>query len=212
MCCVGLALAAPVMLTLGGVAMAADDGWSVATRSPEVVVYERPRKGSALQEFKAVGVFEAPPEVIKKVIDYVAEYAHFMPYVIEARVISRDGPNSVSYQRISPPMVSDLDYTVRVMCEIRPAPGGTSFCNRWQAANELGPAEKPGVKRVKITEGSWLLEPEDGGRKTRATYMIFSDSGGSIPTFLKNTASRTAIPKLFKAIQKQAQLPKYRQP
>jgi Polyketide cyclase / dehydrase and lipid transport len=212
MCRAGLALVAPVALALGGNVFAADDGWTLASRSPEVVIYERTHKGSALQEFKAVGVFDAPPEAIKRVIDDVAEYPHFMPYVTEARVISRDAGNSVSYQRIDPPVVSDLDYTVRVTCETRPTPGGTTFCNRWQAANELGPPEKPGVKRVKITEGSWLLEPEEGGRKTRATYFIFSDSGGSMPTFVKNTAGRTAIPKLFKAVQKQAQLPKYLHP
>jgi len=209
---VGLALAALLAIVPGGNASAADDGWTVSTRSPEVVVYERARKGSALQEFKAVGVFDAPPEAVKRVIDDVAEYPHFMPYVLEARVISHDGANSVSYQRISPPVVSDLDYTVHVTCETRPGPGGTCFCNRWEASNELGPPEKKGIKRVKVTEGSWLLEPEDEGRKTRATYMIFSDSGGSLPNFLKNTASRTAIPKLFKAIEKQAQLPKYRKP
>jgi ribosome-associated toxin RatA of RatAB toxin-antitoxin module len=209
---IGVAIFTVMVFTLGGNAIAADDGWSVASRSPEVVVYERTHKGSALQEFKAVGVLDASPEVLKRVIDDVAEYPHFMPYVTEARVISGDAANRVSYQRISPPMVSDLDYTVRVNCETRSTPAGKSFCNRWQTANELGPAEKSGVRRVKITEGSWLLEPEDGGKKTRATYRIFSDTGGSLPAFIMNTASRTAIPKLFKSVQKQAMLPKYQHP
>jgi hypothetical protein len=201
-----------IILALGGRALASDEDWSVASRSPEVVVYERTHKGSALREFKAVGLMEASPEVIKRVIDDVTEYPHFMPYVTEARVISCDGGNRVSYQRIAPPLVSNLDYTLRVSCETRSTPGGKCFCNRWQAANELGPPAKPGVTRVKVTEGSWLLEPEDEGRKTRATYCIFSDSGGSMPTFITNAASRTAIPKLFKSIQKQAQLPKYLRP
>jgi hypothetical protein len=209
---VGLVFIELLVLVLVGKAFASDEDWSVASRSPEVVVYERTRKGSALREFKAVGVLDASPEVIKRVIDDVSEYPHFMPYVTEARVISSDGGKRVSYQRISPPMVSDRDYTLRVTCETRPTPGGTCFCNRWEAANELGPPEKPGVTRVKISEGSWLLEPQDEGRKTRATYCIFSDSGGSLPKFVTNSASRTAIPKLFKSVQKQAQLPKYLQP
>jgi hypothetical protein len=209
---VGLAFFELMVLALGGYAVAADEDWSVASRSPEVVVYERTRKGFALREFKAIGVLEAPPEVIKRVIDDVNEYPRFMPYVIEARVISGDAVNRVSYQRISPPLVSDLDYTLRVSCETRSTPGGTCFCNRWQTANELGPPEKPGVTRVKISEGSWLLEPQDEGRKTRATYCIFSDSGSAMPKLVTNAASRTAIPKLFKSIQKQAQLPKYLRP
>jgi hypothetical protein len=198
-----------ILLALGGSLFADDEGWNVASKSPELTVYERARKGSALREIKAVGVMEAPPEVIKRVIDDVDEYPRFMPYVTEARVISRDGIHLVSYQRISPPFVSDRDYTVRVRCETRPGAGGTSFCNSWQAANDLGPAEKSGVSRVKVTEGSWLLEPEAEGRKTLATYRIFSDSGGSLPAAITNAASRTAIPKLFDSIRKQALLPKY---
>jgi hypothetical protein len=209
---VGLAFFEILIVALAGNSLASDEDWSVASHSPEVIVYERARKGFSFKEFKAVGVMEAPPEVIKRVIDDVSEYPRFMPYVTEARVISSDGANRVSYQRIAPPLVSDLDYTVRVSCETHATPGGKCFCNRWQAANELGPAEKRGVKRVKITEGSWLLEPEDEGRKTRATYCIFSDSGGSLPTFITNTATRTAIPKLFKSIEKQALLPKYLRP
>ena len=211
-CRVGLAFFEILIVALAGNSLASDEDWSVASRTPDVVVYERARKGFSFREFKAVGLMEAPPEVIKRVIDDVSEYPHFMPYVTEARVISSDGGNRVSYQRIAPPLVSDLDYTVRVSCETHSSPGGKCFCNRWQAANELGPPEKRGVKRVKITEGSWLLEPEDEGRKTRATYCIFSDSGGSMPTFITNTATRTAIPKLFKSIEKQALLPKYLRP
>jgi len=211
-CRLGLALFEILMVALAGSSLAADEDWSVATRSSGIIVYERARKGFSFREFKAVGVMEAPPEVVKRVIDDVSEYPHFMPYVTEARVISTDGANRVSYQRIAPPLVSDLDYTVRVTCETHATPAGKCFCNRWQAANELGPAEKHGVKRVKITEGSWLLEPEDEGRKTRATYCIFSDSGGSMPTFITNTATKTAIPKLFKSIEKQALLPKYLHP
>jgi len=99
---------------------------------------------------------------------------------------------------------------VLVKCDVKPCPvtGGTIYCNRWQAANDLGPAVKKGVTRVTITDGSWLMEPMAGG-KTRATYTIFSDSGGGIPTMLLNKANKTAIPKLFEAIRKQAKLEQY---
>jgi hypothetical protein len=116
----------------------------------------------------------------------------------------------VGYQRLSPPLVGDRDYTVTVRCESKPCPtGGMTYCNRWKAANDLGPAVKKGVTRVNVTEGSWLLEPAPGG-KTKATYTIYSDSGGGIPTMIINKANKTAIPKLFEAVRKQAQLDKYK--
>lgn len=185
------------------------DGWSVACTADELTVYSRPHEGTSIRECRAVGIINAEPIVVKRVIDDTAEYPKFMPYVIETRTLSHTADGRVGYQRISPPMVGDRDYTVRVKCESKACPtGGMIYCNRWEVANDLGPAEIKGVTRVKITEGSWLLEPSPGG-KTKATYTIYSDSGGSIPSFLLNSANKTAIPKLFDAVRKQCGLPKY---
>jgi hypothetical protein len=97
-----------------------------------------------------------------------------------------------------------------VHCETRPgSEGAPGYFIRWEAANDRGPAEKSGVVRVKVTEGSWLLEPIAGGRETRATYCVYTDSGGSLPTSLLNAAGKTAVPKVFESIRKQVQLAKY---
>ena len=184
--------------------------WEVVTRGEDLTTYSRPRSGSSILEFKGVGLIAAAPLMVKRVIDDTAEYPKFMPYVVETKTLSNTGTVRIGYQRLSPPFVGDRDYTVRVYCDAKPCPtGGMIYCNRWEAANEAGPAEKKGVTRVKITEGSWLLEPAPGG-KTRATYSIFSDSGGGIPTMILNRANKTAIPKLFEAVRKQAKLEKYR--
>jgi len=186
--------------------------WKVASQRDDLTIYERPRKGSELHEFKAVGPIAAAPEVVRRVLDDVPAYPTFMPYVAEARVISQDSKSRVSYQRIALPLVSDRDYTVRVKLETRRTPEGLGYFNRWQTANDLGPAPRKGVTRVAVTEGYWQLEPTEGGRATRATYAIFSDSGGSLPTGLLNSGSRTAIPKLFDGVRKQARLEKYAKP
>ena len=206
-----LLIAAACLATSGGAVSAEDEAkWNPVSQAPDLTVYERVHKDSDLREFKAVGLIAMPPEVVRRVLDDVAEYPRFMPYITESRVLARDGKSRVSYQRVSPPIVGDRDYTIRVQCETQRLPGGAAcYCNRWQAANDLGPAAKAGVTRVKVTEGSWLLEPSTDGRQTRATYCIYSDSGGSLPAYIVNAASRTAIPKLFEAIRKQAQLQKY---
>ncbi len=206
------ACAAALLLLFNVGAGAADvvDGWTVVTKGDDLTTYSRPRKGSSLLEYKGVAMIDTATIVLKRVIDDTSEYPKFMPYVVETKTLFNDGQTRIGYQRLSPPFVGDRDYTVRVKCENKPCTitGGTIFCNRWQAANELGPAEKKGVTRVKVTEGSWLLEPTKDG-KTRATYTIFSDSGGGIPTMLLNKANKTAIPKLFEAVRKQAKLEKY---
>jgi len=80
--------------------------------------------------------------------------------------------------------------------------------SHWSPANELGPPEKKGVVRVKLCEGKWLLEP-DGATKTRATYSIYTDTGGFIPSFIANRISMTGITKLFAAVRKQVKDPRY---
>ena len=62
--------------------------------------------------------------------------------------------------------------------------------------------------RDKRCEGEWLLEPEDA-TKTRATYTVYTDSGGAIPAFIANSASKIGIGRLFVALRKQVKDPKY---
>lgn len=189
---------------------AAGEGWTEIYKKPGLVMYSRDKKDSRVKEYKATGDISAPAWVVKNVIDDVDNYPHFMPYVTESTVLSRESGSLVTYQRFSTPLVKDRDYVLRIQSESRPAPGGgTIYCNKWKAALDAGPAEKPGIIRVKTNEGYWLLEPT--GETTRATYKIFIDPGGVIPAMVVNYGNKTAIPKLFAAIQKQAGDPKYRE-
>ncbi len=62
--------------------------------------------------------------------------------------------------------------------------------------------------RVKICEGSWLLEPSSAVT-TKATYSVCSDSAGKVPVFLVNHFSQVSIRKIFEVIRKQVKDPKY---
>ena len=185
-----------------------NEDWKLVKQSSGVAIYSRPHAGSRLKEFKAIGEIDAPTETVHKVIDDVEAYPSFMPYTTECRVIERSSDSILTYQRLSPKIVSDRDYTLRIEKKSWPTQNGSAYLNRWKPANEHGPAEKPGVFRVKLCDGSWLLEPTSEG-KTRATYFVFTDSGITVPPFLANTISETGISKLFAAVRKQAKDPKY---
>ena len=180
--------------------------WKVVSTSENVELSRRQRALS--NESRAIGEIAAPVEVVHAVIDDVESYPKFMPYTAECRVLRRERNSVLAYQRISAPLTSDRDYTVRVRTSSKPAEGGISYFSRWEAENALGPPEKPGVVRVKLCEGSWLLEPI-GPKATRATYTIYTDSGGAIPAFIKNTGSQIGIRKMFAAVRKQVLDPKY---
>jgi Polyketide cyclase / dehydrase and lipid transport len=180
--------------------------WKLISDKDGVAIHRRQRPAS--NESKAIGEIAAPAALVHAVIDDVESYASFMPYTAECRVLKREGDSVVTYQRISAPLTSDRDYTVRVHSSSKPGEGGKVYSSHWETENALGPAEKSGVVRVKLCEGSWLLEPT-GPNTTRATYTIYTDSGGIIPTFIKNTGSQIGLRKMFAAIRKQVRDPKY---
>jgi hypothetical protein len=180
--------------------------WKFISNKDGVALYRRQRTAS--DESKAIGEIAASTELVHAVLDDVESYASFMPYTAECRVLKREDDSVVAYQRISAPLTSDRDYTVRVRSSSKAVESGTNYLSKWEAENSLGPPEKSGIVRVKLCEGSWLLEPI-GPNTTRATYTIYTDTGGMIPTFIKNTGSQIGIRKLFAAIRKQVADPKY---
>jgi ribosome-associated toxin RatA of RatAB toxin-antitoxin module len=182
--------------------------WKFVSTSDNVALYRRTRPGPGHYESKAIGEIAAPIAVVRAVVEDVDSYSRFMPYTVESRVLKREGDSILTYQRISAPLVSDRDYTLRIRTTARKVEGGTSYRSRWETENESGPPERPGIVRVKLCEGGWLLEPL-GPNATRATYTVYTDSGGVIPAFIKNAGSQIGIRKIFTALRKQVRDPKY---
>ncbi len=182
--------------------------WKLVSTSDNVALYRRSRPGPGHYESKAIGEIAASTAVVHAVIDDLDSYSRFMPYTVECRVLKREDDSVLTYQRVSAPLVSDRDYTLRVRTTSKKVDGGTSYVSRWETENALGPVERRGVVRVKLCEGGWVLEPS-GPNTTRATYSVYTDSGGVIPAFIKNTGSQIGIRKIFAAIRKQVRDPKY---
>jgi Polyketide cyclase / dehydrase and lipid transport len=182
--------------------------WKEDATGDGLIIYSRLRAGSNLKEFKSVGVIDASSSAVFAVLNDVEAYPSFMPYTSECSVLNRTGDCTIAYQRLALPLVNDRDYTLRSERSKTPGPNGPIYRIQWEPANDLGPPEKPGVERVKICEGGWLIEP-DGAGATRATYLIYTDSGGAIPAIIANGGSRTAIRKMFAAIRKTVREPKY---
>lgn len=184
------------------------EGWKLDSQSGAIAIYSRPRSNSSLKEFKAIGEIDAPNRLVHAVIDDFANYSSFMPYTVECRLVKRENDAILFYQRLSPKIVSDRDYTLRIREKSWRGKNGVVYLHSFEAANEFGPAETRGFTRVRVCEGGWLLEPL-GDIKTRATYSLDTDNGGKIPAFIANPASGIGIRKLFAAVRKQVKDPKY---
>jgi polyketide cyclase/dehydrase/lipid transport protein len=186
----------------------ADPDWRYTTERDSVTIYSRRHEGSSLKEFKAIGEIAAPPLAVCEVIEDVDAYPSFMPYMAECKLLKRDTDSLLSYQRISPRICCDRDFTLRTYRTSWSTAAGIVYSNRWESANALGPAKKLGVVRVPFCQGSWLLEPT-AAERTRATYSVYTDTGGLVPPFIANHFSLTGIREIFAAVRKQVQEPKY---
>jgi len=158
---------------------------------------------------RAIGLIDATPKEVWDAVRDLENYPTQMPYTAEVKILSRtEGDKEVwFYSRLNTPLVSERDYVIILKDESDWKDEKKGFYKvSWTAApkektDELVP-EKKDVVRVRVNDGYWLLEPRDDGKKTFATYYVFTAPGGSIPTFIINKANGMAVPKVFEAIKK----------
>jgi hypothetical protein len=130
-----------------------------------------------------------------------------MPYTVEAKVLSRteNDKEVLFYSLLNTPLVSARDYMILLKDESDWQDGKGYLKVSWVAARPEQDALVPvkdDVVRVRINDGYWLLEPREDGKKTFATYYVYTAPGGSIPVFIANKGNAIAVPKVFEAIRK----------
>ena len=108
------------------------EGWKLESERGKVALYSRARSGSKLKEFKAVGQIEAPTRAVQNVLVDVEAYTSFMPYTTECRVVKREEDSVLAYQRLSPKLVSDRDYTIRIREKSWAGKDGFVYSHRWE--------------------------------------------------------------------------------
>lgn len=179
------------------------DGWKQTGKVDGVTVYSRPRSGD-LSELMGIGTFDAPPTEVWRAIHDYSSYTRNMPYIEHVkRLESAEPGHHYVYYRATPPLIARRDYVLKVVDESKWEDGKGYFKLTWSVApNHHGVPPIDDVVRLSTNTGYWLLTPQDGGKRTRATYFIFTDPGGSVPKFIVNAANSTAVPDIFKGIRK----------
>lgn len=160
-------------------ALAADAEWEKAGETDGITIEQRPVTGSKFVELRFTKLSDKTP---RSLCDAAFGDGKFDPQEpdLKARTILQESADErVTYEQITPPIVSNRDYVVRARRVVE----GASCRMIFEAANELGPKPPDGWVRITKVRGFWLFEPAEGG-KTKLTYVILSDPGGSIPAFL----------------------------
>jgi hypothetical protein len=194
----------PVLLLLN--AGADEAKWEAVSADDGLTIMTREKPGTDVHELKASGFIEARPSAVWKAIRDYEHYPQNMPYTEESKVLAREPNDKVIYfySVINAPLVSKRDYVIKITDETDPKDPKGIMKVSWTATKEKAPPVRDGIVRVTVNDGSWTLQPMNGGKSTYATYYLYTDPGGSLPKWVVNKANGSAVPDVFNAVRKQA--------
>ncbi len=180
--------------------------WITASDDGTTRIVYRDIQSANAREVRATTDLKATPEAVWKVVKDFAHEAEFMPYLVQVKKLGPCAGGTVYYERVSPPIISDRDYTV---CVKLVADEKTQrFERSWTLANDRGPKPVDGVVRVPVNDGSYQVSP-DGKGGTRLVYTVLTNPGGSVPAWIAKRASTSTVPDLFDAIRHRVRDPRW---
>jgi hypothetical protein len=190
------------LLVLAQVPDAGVEDWETSATEP-YVVKTRAVPNSDIREVWAEGDLVAPVKDIEDALCDMKRFKSFMPYVKDARELSKEPDGSVfTYTEMDLPVISPRDYAVHVFTDEEPKARGV-YRAHWVAAPDALPQHEDFI-RLTVNEGSWVVTPKEGG-KSHVVYRFRADCGGLVPVWLINLGNRRGVPDVLGAIEKEAQ-------
>jgi hypothetical protein len=183
------------MATMVFLSMLSGQGYQKVGERDGVTVY---RRADHAIDLAAEGDIDAPPDVVRRVLIDYASHPKWVHGLVVSRVLDQQQQSLDVYQRLDLPMLDDRDFTLHVTWGDEGALRVIRF-----STTDKGPGPQKGVIRIPIHEGSWQLEPLDGGTHTRALYRFRMELGGSLPMWMARGRASKDVPALFQAIRSQ---------
>ena len=157
-------------------------------------------EGSPVKEGLAVGVVQAAPDRVFRVVTDNARFADFMPYVEISTVEEAPDGSVINLQRLDLPWpVSNREYKIQIVNTAEPDADPAVWQSAWTHVEGFGNIEESrGAWRVFACDDVALVE-----------YQVLTDPGGRIPNYFKNKATRRSLPRLIEAVRERVGHPIY---
>lgn len=172
------------------VLLSADADYSKVDEVDGVVIEARKVPASSFVELRLTTTTDKTPTSLCDAVFGDGKFDPEEPDLKSRTILEESADERVTYDQISPAMVSNRDYAVRA----RRARGDDGSCTMtFAAANDKAPPLPRGWVRITKVGGSWTFTPQPDG-KTKLVYVIHSDPAGSIPAFLvEGTRRKIAV-------------------
>lgn len=181
-------------------------GWEQTGSSDGVTVFRREVPGSPFHGIKGTGMVDAPPATVALVLLDDARAPEWVDSLVEARVVNvLSAEEYLEYNRVEMPWpVRDREFLTRVRMRVDAATRQVEI--RSEPADHPALPPRKGTLRGTL-RAVYLLEPVDGGARTRLTVEIHSDPGGWLPAWLVNFFQKDWARETIAGIRKQAGKP-----
>ncbi len=196
-------------------------GWECEKKEKSLRIYTQEIPGKDIPKVQMVGIINASPKQVFKVVTDYKNFKKFMPYIDLSHVIHSERVNAHTsvhfvFFLVNPPFIDARFYTLKLTDDSDETIDGKagSYRSKWDLVTKgvyHETPKSPGIKRLmhedgavetRINQGFWLMQPLDGGRKTRVIYQVLTDPGGSIPHWLANKAQMKTLPDLLETLEK----------
>ncbi|MGH7805430.1 MAG: SRPBCC family protein, partial [Candidatus Binatia bacterium] len=172
-------------------ALSADELRRLAAR--EILTRSEDVPGHKIPRMHAAGVIQAPPEKVWAIIQDCNRYEETMPRTLESDELERDGNRVHCKAKIDMPFpFADLVSETNAVHTIEP---GVRWRRQW--THRGGDFD--------ANEGSWTLEPRDGGAATLARYQALFEPKVSLPNWVLSWAQNVTLPKLIEGLREHAE-------
>ena len=178
--------------------------WKAERHDKQITVFSRDDRKVAGREIRVFAEVNAPPSKVFDVVTDFLNYPKFMPYTREEKILQHPSSTELRvYSVVAPPATAWRDCVANITLTRGSSQNGGVFRSEWVAFPSGAPL-RPGVVRIQLNTGYWLLEPTDAGNKTHVTYEIVTNPGGNIPRWIVDASAAKGIPALIRAVSDRA--------
>lgn len=185
-------------------ASAQPSAWVEVHRSDDLVVFTRPRAGSAVNEMRAVGIVDAPAEALWAVVRDVEGHTRLLPDTTVSRVMRTEGDTAIVLQRSEPRVLDPREYVIAVREAHHQLPDGRDRRTlSWRTAPRYAGFVHDDAVRIDVNEGFWAVEPLRDGR-SQVTFQVLFDPAGFVPAAIVNLAQTAGAAQALAVLKRAA--------